>query len=348
MSYLVEAAPVRAGAVFCILASSPDFPAAASPKVIELSNTERSFDSVYHAPVMVAKVVATLGSAVSILDCTLGGGGHSLALLEAGNRVAGIDRDPEAIIAATTRLKSFADSGQFRAIEGNFTHVDEINSLDGETFGGVLADLGVSSSQIDHDDRGFSFRPGVPLDMRMTGGVGESAAGWLNRAAQEELTESFRNFGDEPRARRLASEIVRRRQTRDFVTADDLVGAIRGAFGASAGAPDFARLFQAVRIAVNDELEGLERALPVLRDMLQPGGRMVVIAYHSGEDRIVKHAMRSWSTACTCPPRQPICTCGGVALGSLVTRKAVVAADDEVTRNSRARSARMRTWRKAA
>ncbi|MEO7216809.1 MAG: 16S rRNA (cytosine(1402)-N(4))-methyltransferase RsmH [Gemmatimonadaceae bacterium] len=313
----------------------------------ESSITERSFDSGYHAPVMVAEVTGALGAAVSVLDCTLGGGGHSLALLEAGKRVTGIDRDHEAIVAATTRLGSFADSGQFRAIEGNFTRIDEINSLKGETFGGVLADLGVSSSQIDSDARGFSFRPGVPLDMRMTGGAGESAAGWLNRAPQEELAEVFRNFGDEPRARRLAGEIVRRRQTRDFVTADDLVGAIRGTFGASAGAPDFARLFQAVRIAINEELEGLERALPLLRDMLEPGGCMLIIAYHSGEDRLVKHAMRAWSTACTCPPRQPICTCGGVALGSLVTRKAVVATGDELARNSRARSARLRAWRKA-
>ena len=296
---------------------------------------------------MVAEVLAVLNGARSVLDCTLGGGGHSLALLEAGADVTGIDRDADAIAAATERLHSFVETGRFRAVPGDFTRVDQIASLHGATFGGVLADLGVSSSQIDRDDRGFSFRPGVTLDMRMSAS-GDSAADILNRASLEELTRVFRDYGDEPRARRLANEVVRRRGTRDFATADDLVGAIRGAFGASAGPSDFARLFQAVRIAVNDELAGLERALPLLRDMLLPGGTMAIIAYHSGEDRIVKHAMRSWSTSCTCPPRQPVCTCGGIALGTLVTRKSVQADAGEVARNPRARSARLRSWRKAA
>jgi 16S rRNA (cytosine1402-N4)-methyltransferase len=329
---------------------------------------EHSFESGYHAPVMVAEVLGALGSALggalggalsgaprgagSVLDCTLGGGGHSLALLEAGADVAGIDRDPDAMEEATVRLREFANTGRFRAVPGDFTRVDEIAALRGVRFDGVLADLGVSSSQIDRDERGFSFRQGVPLDMRMSASgeaaSGDTAADILNDATLSDLTRIFRDYGDEPRARRLASEVVRRRGTRDFVIADDLVGAIRGAFGPSAGAPDFARLFQAVRIAVNDELAGLERALPLLRDMLTPGGTMVVIAYHSGEDRIVKHAMRSWSTACTCPPRQPVCTCGGVAAGSLVTRKSVQAGADEIARNPRARSARLRSWRKAA
>jgi 16S rRNA (cytosine1402-N4)-methyltransferase len=296
---------------------------------------------------MVAEVLATLEGAESVLDCTLGGGGHSLALLEAGVSVTGIDRDPDAIDEATARLRPFMESGKFRVVRGDFTRVDDIAAVRNESFDGILADLGISSSQIDRDERGFSFRPGVILDMRMSG-EGDSAADVLNTAPAEELTAIFRDFGDEPRARRLAAEVVRRRTTRDFAIADDFVGAIRGAFGASAGAPDFARLFQAVRIAVNDELSGLGRALPLLRDMLKPGGSMAIIAYHSGEDRIVKHAMRAWSTACTCPPRQPVCTCGGVALGSLVTRKSVQAGADEIARNPRARSARLRAWQKAA
>lgn len=296
---------------------------------------------------MVAEVLAALDGGESVLDCTLGGGGHSLALLEAGASVTGIDRDAEAIAEATSRLRAFADSGRFRAVHGDFTRIDEIPGLRGVSFDGVLADLGISSSQIDRDERGFSFRPGVVLDMRMAAS-GDTAADVLNGASLDELTDIFRDFGDEPRARRLASEVVRRRSTREFVIADDFVGAIRGAFGATSGAPDFARLFQAVRIAVNHELTGLERALPLLRDMLQPGGVMVIIAYHSGEDRIVKHAMRAWSTACVCPPRQPVCTCGGVALGSLVRRKSVQARGEELARNPRARSARLRAWRKAA
>ena len=296
---------------------------------------------------MVDVVLGALEAASSVLDCTLGGGGHSLALLQAGASVTAIDRDADAIAVASNRLSDYLESGRLRILHADFTRVDEIAELRGAEFDGVLADLGVSSAQIDRDERGFSFRPGVGLDMRMSG-AGVSAAELLNQWPVEELTRVFRDYGDEPRARRLASEVVRRRETRDFVTADDLVGAVRGAFGAGSGPSDFARLFQAIRIAVNDELAGLERVLPVLRDMLRPGGVMAIIAYHSGEDRIVKHAMRQWSTACTCPPRQPICNCGGVALGALVTRKSVQATPEEIARNPRARSARLRVWRKAA
>ncbi len=296
---------------------------------------------------MVAEVLGALDHATTVLDCTLGGGGHSLALLEAGSIVTGIDRDPGAIHEASTRLQTYIEAGRFSAIQGDFTHADEIAELAGESFDGILADLGISSHQINKNERGFSFRPGVALDMRMSES-GETAADLLNTASIDELATIFRDYGDEPRARRLASEVVKRRANREFVTADDFVGAIRGAFGAAAGPSEFARLFQAIRIAVNDELHGLERALPVLRDMLRPGGVMSVIAYHSGEDRIVKHAMRAWSTACTCPPRQPICTCGGVALGSLITRKSITPVPAEVAANPRARSAHLRSWRKAA
>ena len=296
---------------------------------------------------MVPEVLGALDHAATVLDCTLGGGGHSLALLEGGSVVTGIDRDPGAIAEATSRLQAYIRAGRFRPVRGDFTRVDEISELRGESFDGILADLGVSSHQINQDERGFSFRPGVALDMRMSES-GETAADVLNTATLEDLTAIFRDYGDEPRARRLANEVVKRRANRDFATADDFVGAIRGAFGASAGPSDFARFFQAIRIAVNDELHGLERALPILRDMLRPGGVMCIIAYHSGEDRIVKHAMRAWSTACTCPPRQPICTCGGAALGALITRKSVTPAPAETAANPRARSAHLRSWRKAA
>ena len=166
------------------------------------------------------------------------------------------------------------------------------------------------------------------------------------RRDEEELARIFREYGDEPRAARLAREIVRRRATRPFATSDDLVGAIRGALGPRTGPPDFARLFQAVRIAVNDELAGLERALPALRDRLAPGGTLAVIAYHSGEDRLVKHAFREWSTDCICPPRHPVCTCGGATRSARpLTRRAIVASPEEIARNPRARSARLRAWR---
>lgn len=294
---------------------------------------------------MVDRIVAALDGCSNVLDCTLGGGGHALALLESGHRVTGIDRDPEALREASARLASYAQRGLFRAVEGDFTRIREITELAGESFDGILADLGVSSHQLDAAERGFSFRQGILLDMRMES-AGATAADLLNEESEERLADIFHAYGDEPRARRLAREVVRRRGNAPFRTADDLVGAIRGALGAQSGPGDFARLFQAVRIAVNDELAGLERVLPELRDRLTPGGVLAIIAYHSGEDRIVKHAMRDWSTACHCPPRQPVCTCGGVALGTLVTRKAIAATPDEIESNPRARSAHLRLWRK--
>ena len=294
-------------------------------------------------------VTELLGGCRSVLDCTLGGGGHALALLEAGvERLVGVDRDPDALESAAARLRSYAEAGRFVTVESNYAALDDAPSLAGATFDGILLDLGVSSHQIDAEDRGFTFRPGAPLDMRMGADTTATAADLLNEADERSLATVFRDYGDEPRAARIAHEIVRRRANRPFSTSDDLVGAIRAILGARSGAPDFARLFQAVRIAVNEELTGLERALPALRDRLAPAGTMVVIAYHSGEDRRVKNAFREWSAACVCPPRQPVCTCRGRPLGSTLTRRPISASDEEITRNPRARSARLRAWRSAA
>ena len=176
----------------------------------------------------------------------------------------------------------------------------------------------------------------------------ETAATWLQGADERDLARAFREYADEPRAGRLAREVIRRRGTRAFAISDDLVGAIRGALGPRTGPPDFARLFQAVRIAVNDELAGLALALPLLRDRLSPRGVMVVISYHSGEDRLVKHAFRDWSAACVCPPKQPVCTCRGRPLGTTLTRKALTAGAFDSASNPRARSARLRAWQRAA
>lgn len=302
----------------------------------------------YHAPVMVDEVVALLAGAEQVLDCTLGGGGHSEALLASGSSVVALDRDEAAVTEARKRLASYETSGRFLAIRGNFGEIDRVQELEGRDFGGILADLGVSSHQIDADDRGFSFRPGALLDMRMDRRSTTTAAELLNTLDDAELSHIFRDYGDEPRANRLAREIVRRRERKPMHVSDDLVGAIRGAFGARMGPGDFARLFQAVRIAVNDELAMLERALPLLRDKLTPGGRLAVISYHSGEDRLVKHTMRDWSLSCICPPRQLQCTCRGKALGKLITKRAVTAGPEETALNSRSRSARLRAWQSAA
>jgi 16S rRNA (cytosine1402-N4)-methyltransferase len=235
-------------------------------------------------------------------------------------------------------------------------------------FDAILLDLGVSSHQIDDPGRGFSFREGAPLGGAMDGGWGRrisdggwqmadggwrtaetrgwtSAADFLNHAGDDELTRAFKDYGDEPKARRLASEVTRRRERRPFSVSDDLVGAIRAVLGARSGPSDFARLFQAVRIAVNDELSALDRALPALRDRLAPQGVLGVIAYHSGEDRRVKLALREWASSCVCPPKQPVCTCRGRPLGTLLTRKPITATEDEVAHNVRARSAHLRAFR---
>jgi len=297
---------------------------------------------------MVDEVTALLVDAKEVLDCTLGGGGHSEALLASGSSVVALDQDESAIDEARKRLASYEASGRFLAIRGNFGEIDRIPELRGRTFGGILADLGVSSHQIDADERGFSFRPDALLDMRMDRRSTTTAAELLNTLDEADLSQIFRDYGDEPKANRLAREIVRRRDRRAMHISDDLVDAIRGAFGPRTGPSDFARLFQAVRIAVNNELRALETALPLLRDRLVPGGVLAVIAYHSGEDRLVKHSMREWSQSCICPPKQLQCTCRGHALGALLTKRAVVAGNAETASNPRSRSARLRAWRSAA
>ena len=306
------------------------------------------WDSSYHAPVMVDQVVALFSGADQVLDCTLGGGGHSEALLAAGSSVVALDRDEAAITEARKRLAPYEASGRFLALRGNFGEIDRIRELEGRSFDAILADLGVSSHQIDADERGFSFRPGALLDMRMDRRSTTTAAELLNTLDESDLSQIFRDYGDEPRANRLAREVVRRRDRKPMQVSDDLVDAIRGSFGARMGPGDFARLFQAVRIAVNDELTVLEKALPVLRDKLKPGGRLAIIAYHSGEDRLAKHTMREWSRSCVCPPKQPHCTCRGIALGELLTKRALTASPEETALNPRSRSARLRAWQSAA
>jgi 16S rRNA (cytosine1402-N4)-methyltransferase len=311
------------------------------------SDIALAFATPYHAPVLVDAVLRACASSTTVLDGTLGGGGHTAALLGAGKRVTALDRDPAAIHVASERLADELARGSLDIVQCNYADVNMVPALAARTFSAILLDLGVSSRQLDDDTRGFSFRVGAPLDMRMDA-QGVSAAEWLNTVDDEALRQAFREYGDEPRARRLAKIVIERRALRPFTVSDDFVNAIRATLGARSGPSDFARLFQALRIAVNDELAGLARALPALRDRLTPGGLFLVMAYHSGEDRLVKHAFRDWSTDCTCPPRAPFCQCDGVALGTLHTRKAIVADAGEIALNPRARSAHLRIWQRAA
>lgn len=304
--------------------------------------TSDTLDQQYHQPVLLAAVRDAATGARRIVDATLGDGGHAEALRIAGTELLAIDRDPDAIRTATARL----GQDQIRYLEAGYhtaTALDAIASF-GPDF--ILLDLGVSSRQLDDTERGFSFRLGVPLDMRMERD-GPTAADLLNSVPQDELAKLLFEFGDEPRARRLAGEIARRRERIPFALSDDLVNAIRAVHGARSGPDDFARIFQAVRIAVNRELTGLEGALPVLRDALRPGGALAVISYHSGEDRLVKHAFREWSRSCVCPPGQPVCTCRGRSLGRETPRSGIVPDPIEIEANPRARSARLRVFRVA-
>ncbi len=293
----------------------------------------------FHTPVLAQQIARLARGRRRAVDGTAGGGGHTAILRNAGAEVLAIDRDPEAVTAARARLATEGATW----VSGCFAAPEILAAIArfGPDF--ILLDLGVSSHQIDCDVRGFSFRPGVVLDMRMSG-KGPSAADLLNEMSEQDLAILFRTHADERRARPLARAIVARRARHAFTISDDLVNAIRQVLGPRSGPGDFARLFQAVRIAVNRELEELERGLPLLRDALRPAGLLAVIAYHSGEDRIVKHTFREWCRTCVCPPEFPVCRCRGHALGRLVTRRPIMADDAEVADNPRARSARLRVF----
>ena len=298
----------------------------------------------YHIPVLSAAVQTWAAGSQRAVDATLGGGGHAMILQGLGIRVLGIDRDPEALAAARQRL----GTDRIEYLEASFAAPAALAAIQSFHPDRILLDLGVSSHQIDVAERGFTFRPGAPLDMRMEGlgardkGQGITARDILNSWSVERLTTVFSDYADERRGRTLAKEIVRRRLNAPFTISDDFVNAIRAVLGPRSGPPDFARLFQALRIAVNEEIESLSAALPQFRDALEPGGLLGVITYHSGEDRIVKHAFREWSRDCICPPRQPVCTCRGQALGRVLTKKPVVPEASEVSDNPRARSAQFR------
>jgi 16S rRNA (cytosine1402-N4)-methyltransferase len=294
----------------------------------------------YHVPVLLREVLAAAAGARRAVDATLGDGGHAAALLAEGAEVLGIDRDPSALARARARL----GDAHMRYLESPYAAPGALDAVARLKPDFILLDLGVSSRQLDDESRGFTFRPGAPLDMRM--GPGDmSAADLLAQSDEAELTRIFADYGDERRARRLAREVVRRRATQPFRTSDDLVNAIRGALGPATGPGDFARLFQAIRIAVNEELSGLETALPAFRDALVPGGRLAVISYHSGEDRLVKQRFRAWEGVCVCPPRQPVCTCSPRSYGRAEPRKAIVPTALESADNPRARSAKLRVFR---
>ena len=282
-------------------------------------------------------------------DGTLGGGGHSEGILRLSGgsaRLYGIDRDLEAIAAASERLKNFAG---FQAIHGNFHDAKELLQAAGApALSGALLDLGVSSHQLDVGGRGFSYHEDAPLDMRMDKSQGMTAAEYLANIDQNEFRRILTDYGEEKWAARIAQVFVEKRAQKPILTTGDLVAVVDAAIPKAVRRKDDGhparRTFQAVRIAVNDELAPLEQALCDFVDLLAPGGRLLVITFHSLEDRIVKNTFRRLQNPCTCPPKMPVCVCGKKPLGKALAGGAVKPSKNETADNTRARSAKLRVF----
>jgi len=288
------------------------------------------------------------------LDCTLGGAGHTSEIykrLGEGGMSIGIDRDADAIEAASARMAALNGPARFVALRGNFHDAKQLLAEAGiGKVDGILADLGVSSHQLDVRERGFSYHDDAPLDMRMDQSQELSAYEIVNTWSEDELNRIFRDYGEEKWARQIARVICDRRKSEPITRTSQLVAIIDAAipkkFRAKDGSHPARRTFQALRIAVNDELAPLEPALTDLADLLNPGGRLCVITFHSLEDRIVKNAFRTMADPCICPKNMPICVCGRKPVVKLVTRKPITASDEELEMNPRSRSASLRVVEK--
>ena len=304
-----------------------------------------------HVPVLLPAVLAHLRAAALpagyFVDATVGAGGHAAAVLSAAPQahLLGLDRDPRALELAAERLSPFGERATLR--HASYTQLGEIVpawlallGADASGVDGILLDLGLSSMQLDDPARGFAFRHEGPLDMRFDPAAPLTAEEIVNTWSAEEIADVLFRYGEERHSRRIARAIVAARPlTNTRQLAEVVAGAVRGPRQKIHPAT---RTFQALRIAVNDELGALERTLPVAIDLLRPGGRLAVISFHSLEDRIVKRVFRREATDCLCPPKQPVCTCGHVARVRLVTRKPIRATEQEIRANPRSRSARLR------
>ncbi|MCI6289985.1 MAG: 16S rRNA (cytosine(1402)-N(4))-methyltransferase RsmH [Clostridiales bacterium] len=305
-------------------------------------------ENFHHLPVLLKECMAQLNlrDGCDYLDCTLGGGGHSSQILAGiqGGSLTGIDRDADAIAAATGRITD----PRFQALRGNFHDAQALTG--GRKFDGILADLGVSSHQLDVRERGFSYHDDAPLDMRMNAEDPVTAAQIVNERSEDELNRIFRDYGEEKWARQIARVICDRRRQAPIVTTSQLVAVIDAAipkkFREKDGSHPARRVFQALRIAVNDELDPLADSIRMLADMLKPQGRLCVITFHSLEDRIVKNTFRELANPCTCPPEMPVCVCGKKPTVKLITRKPITASAEELAENPRSRSASLRVLEK--
>ncbi|MHB9027976.1 MAG: 16S rRNA (cytosine(1402)-N(4))-methyltransferase RsmH [Candidatus Latescibacterota bacterium] len=301
----------------------------------------------YHIPVMAPEALEYLDVRPDglYMDCTLGGGGHSKAILDAGGKVVAVDRDPQAVAFATERLAPYGS--RFSAHKARFSRIREIAGPDAGSFDGVLMDLGLSSKMIDDPTKGFSYRQNGPLLMDM-GGAEETAADVVNRLDFRELARIFREYGEEKHASRIAREIVNVRASRPISTTGEISDLIERVVGPRMPQKSKARIFQALRIYVNRELEELQEGLEGALEILKTGGRLCVISYHSLEDRMVKTFMRDKANPCICPRDLPICRCGRIPELHVLTRKPVTASPEEIAVNERSRSALLRAAEKVA
>ncbi len=306
-----------------------------------------------HLPVMPAQVLHYLApqSGSIYVDGTVGGAGHAAMLLEASapdGLLIGFDQDPAALDAAATRLERFGK--RVRLIRGNFAGMGgHLAALGITAIDGFLLDLGVSSHQLDAEERGFSFRADAPLDMRMDPDLAASAVDLVNGLPEDELARIIREYGEERWAKRIAAFIVKARAEAPITNTLQLVDVIKGAIPRAKWEERIhpaTRTFQALRIAVNDELGSLERGLSAGLGLLKKGGRAVVISFHSLEDRIVKESFRALARGCICPKELPRCVCGKAPQLKILTGRPVMAGESEVTANPRARSAKLRAAEK--
>jgi len=307
---------------------------------------------VAHVPVMLTETLELLRprSGGRYVDGTLGGGGHAEAVLEASapdGLLLGIDRDEEARRNASERLARFAP--RVHVVAARFDELSEcLERLGWSGVDGILLDLGVSSFQLDDAGRGFAFtRPG-PLDMRMDRSAPTPLSAWLHAVSEAELRRVLRQYGEEPHARRLAHAIVAAERRGELCDTGALAAVVTRVVGRSTGHHPATRTFQALRIALNGELGSLERFLLDAYRWLRPGGRLVVLAYHSLEDRLVKQAFRLWGRSCLCPRSMPVCRCGWSRKTTLLTSRPLRPSGAEVARNPRARSARLRAVERLA
>ena len=306
-------------------------------------------NSSYHVPVLSAEVIDFIISDKSgtYVDCTLGGGGHSKLILDKLSNTAaliGIDQDKDAIHTAGELLSEFDN---VKLVQDNFKNLKTVlGNLEIDKVDGILLDLGVSSYQIDSEDRGFSYNVDTDLDMRMNQNDKLTAADILNGYSREDLTRIFFEFGEERKSRVIANLIVKEREREVFNSTSQLKKIIEKIVNPKYKIKSYSRIFQALRIEVNKELESLKIVLDDSLNVLKKGGRLVVISYHSLEDRIAKRFLKYWENPCTCPDELPICGCGKTPQIKILTRKAVKASVTEVAKNSRSRSAVLRVGEK--